>query len=54
MIDSQIPKTAGLEGLEGLEGLAGLLSLLLQKPEGLADFGEILDFICGTAKTRRL
>ena len=39
-----IPKTAGLAGL------AGLLNLLLQ---GFADFGEILDFICRTLKTRQ-
>ena len=45
LIDSPIPKMAGL---------AGLQSLLLQKAEGLADFGEILDFICRTLKTRRL
>ena len=43
-----IPNTAGLAGL------AGLLNLLLQKAEGLADFGEILDFICRTLKTRQL
>ena len=43
--DSPIPKTAGL---------AGLLNLLLQKAEGLADFGEILDFIFRNLKTRRL
>ena len=45
LIDSPIPKTAVLAGL------AGLLNLLLQKAEGLADFGEILDFSCRTLKT---
>ena len=40
LIDSPIPKMAGYEDF------AGLLSLLLQKAEGLADFEEILDFIC--------
>ena len=35
-------------------GLAGLLNLLLQKAEGLADIGKILDFICRTLKARRL
>ena len=30
--------------MAGSVGLAGLLSLLLQKAEGLADFGEIFDF----------
>ena len=38
MIGSEILKTVGLVGLEGL------LNLLLQKAEGLADFGEILVF----------
>ena len=42
LIDSPIPKTAGLAGLEGL------LNFLLQKAEGLADFEEILVFICET------
>ena len=37
LIDSQIPKTAGLAGLEGL------LNLMLPKAEDLADFREILD-----------
>ena len=36
LIDSLIPKAAGLAGL------ACLLNLLLQKAEGLPDFGEIL------------
>ena len=44
LIDYQLSKTAGLAGLEGL------LSLLLQKVEGLADFGEILAFICESLK----
>ena len=35
-------------------GLAGLLNLLLQKAEGLADFGEIIVFICEALKTRRI
>ena len=48
LIDSQIPKTAVLAGLEGL------LNLLLQKVAGLADFGEILVFICKTLKMRRI
>ncbi len=42
MIDSEILKTVGLVGLEGL------LNLLLQKAEGLADFGEILISISKT------
>ena len=42
MIDSPIPKTAGL---------ADLLNLL--KAEGLADFGEVFVFICATLKTRQ-
>ena len=41
LIDSPVPKTASL---------AGLLNRLLQKGEGLADFGDILDFICRTIK----
>ena len=45
LIDSQIPKTAGL---------AGLLNLLLQKAQCLADLEEILDFICRTLKMKRL
>ena len=45
LIDSPMPKTVGLAGL------VGLLKLLLQKAEGLADFGEILDFICRILKT---
>ena len=36
MIDSPIPKTAGLVDL------SGLLNLLFQNAEGLAKFGEIL------------
>ena len=47
LIDYQIPKTAGLACLEGL------LNLLFIQVEGLADFGEILVFICETLKTRR-
>ena len=46
LIDYQIPQTAGLAGLEGLP------NLLLQ--QALADFGEILVFICETLKTRRI
>ena len=48
LIDSQIPKTAGLAGLEGL------LNLLLQKAEGLADFVEIPVSICQTLKMRQI
>ena len=48
LIDYQILKTAGLAGLKGLP------NLLLQQAEGLADFGEILAFICETLKTRRI
>ena len=32
-----------MAGSAGLESLAGLLNLVLQKAEGLIDFGEILD-----------
>ena len=46
LIDSR--KTAGLAGLQGP------LNLLPQKAKGLADFGEILDFICKTLKTKQL
>ena len=38
-IDCKIPKTAGLAGLAGLAGSEGVLNHLLQKAEGLADFG---------------
>ena len=38
----------------GLAGLEGPLNFLLQKAEGLADFGEIFVFICETLKTRRI
>ena len=48
LIDSPLPKMAGLAGL------LKVLNLLLQKAEGLADFGEILDFICKTLRTRQL
>ena len=44
LIDSPIPKAASLAGS------AGLLNLLLQKAEVLADFDEILDFICRILK----
>ena len=42
LIDCKNPKTADLAGLEGLPNLQ------LQQTEGLADFGEILVFICET------
>ena len=45
MIDSPILKAADVEGLEGL------LNVLLQNAEGLADFGEILDFKLGLFQT---
>ena len=40
LIDSEIPKTVGLVSLDGL------LSPLLQKTEGLIDFGTTLVFFC--------
>ena len=46
LIDTQIPKTAGLACSEGL------LDLLVHEAEGLVDFGETLVFICETFKMR--
>ena len=48
LIDSEIPRTSGLASLEGQP------NLLLKQAEGLADFGEILVFICKTLKARRI
>ena len=48
MIESPVPKTAGLAGL------ADLLNLLLEKAESLADVGEILVLTCETVKTRQI
>ena len=51
LIDYQILKTAGLAGLAGLVGLP---SPLLQQAEGLAEFIEIIAFICETLKVGRI
>ena len=48
LIDFKIPKTAGMTGLKGL------LSLLLQGTEGVANFEEVLIFICETVKSRHI